>query len=152
MLLEFGSYAVACRQMISRTIGPPKYRSACVAKPCCAFDKRVENLLKVEFGAADNSENVGRRGLLLDRLGQLPLDRRDVGVGGGNAAARRRAARRPARLRRRPAPPRFHCFVCASTWTGSVNENTEPLPSSDSTQSLPPCSSTMRREIDRPRP
>src|SRR5665213_1294394 len=42
--------------------------------------------------------------------------------------------------------------TCCSTVTGIVKENTEPCPSSDSTQSRPPCSSTMRREMARPSP
>jgi hypothetical protein len=36
--------------------------------------------------------------------------------------------------------------------TGRVNENVLPLPSSDSTQILPPCNSTRALEIARPRP
>ena len=49
-------------------------------------------------------------------------------------------------------PRVFMAWPAVATWTGSVNWNTEPLPSSDSTHSLPPCISTMRREIERPRP
>ena len=77
-----------------------------------------------------------------------------VASGVATAPARRPAAGRGAVVAASCVlrPPRLHGWACCSTWTGSVNENTEPLPISDSTQSLPPCISTMRREIDRPRP
>ena len=42
--------------------------------------------------------------------------------------------------------------TCRSTLTGSVSETVEPWPSYDSTQMRPPCISTMRLEIARPRP
>src|SRR5665213_4114112 len=42
--------------------------------------------------------------------------------------------------------------TCRSTWMGSVNENEEPWPNSDSTQMNPPCISMMRLDIARPRP
>src|SRR6266536_1303083 len=42
--------------------------------------------------------------------------------------------------------------ACASTRTGSVKQNVDPLPGADSTQSRPPCISMMRLAIDRPRP
>ena len=39
-----------------------------------------------------------------------------------------------------------------STRTGTVTVNVEPAPSSESTAMWPPCSSTMRRAMERPRP
>src|SRR6266516_1638597 len=45
-----------------------------------------------------------------------------------------------------------HCPAWASTRTGSVKENVDPLPGSDSTQIRPPCNSMMRLAIDKPRP
>src|SRR6185503_1412338 len=46
-----------------------------------------------------------------------------------------------------------HAFsTCRSTLTGNSNEKVEPRPGSDSTHSLPPCISMMRREIARPSP
>src|SRR5262245_59056950 len=44
------------------------------------------------------------------------------------------------------------CPACASTRTGTVKQNVDPLPGSDSTQIRPPCISMMRLAIDRPRP
>jgi hypothetical protein len=41
---------------------------------------------------------------------------------------------------------------CCSTRTGSVKENVDPSPGLDSTQIRPPCSSTMRLEMVRPKP
>src|SRR5262249_59868716 len=41
---------------------------------------------------------------------------------------------------------------CCSTRTGSVNQNVEPFPRLDSTQTRPPCISTMRLTMDSPRP
>src|SRR3954464_6493155 len=115
-----------------------------------------EHRFQIALTGRNDAQHVRRRGLLLLRLGQIAPERGDI-RDGGRAAAAARARRSPAWPRLAPscgrlAPPRLHCFVCASTWIGSVKLNTEPLPSSDSTQSLPPCSSTMRREIDRPRP
>src|ERR1700733_8777331 len=46
-----------------------------------------------------------------------------------------------------------HAFpACCSARTGSSTKNVEPPPRADSTQSLPPCISTMRLAIDRPSP
>src|SRR6266536_6480357 len=45
-----------------------------------------------------------------------------------------------------------YCPACASTLTGRVKQNVDPLPGSDSTQIRPPCISMMRLAIDRPRP
>jgi hypothetical protein len=42
--------------------------------------------------------------------------------------------------------------TCCSTRTGSVKENVEPLPTTESTQILPPCISIMRLEIASPKP
>src|SRR3954447_6279186 len=42
--------------------------------------------------------------------------------------------------------------LLAGWWTGSVNRNVDPRPTSDSTQRRPACSSTILREIARPRP
>ena len=42
--------------------------------------------------------------------------------------------------------------ACCSTRNGTVKENVEPLPSFDSTQSRPPCISTIRFAMARPRP
>jgi hypothetical protein len=44
------------------------------------------------------------------------------------------------------------CPTCASTRTGTVKENCDPLPGSDSTQIHPPCISMMRLAIERPNP
>ena len=44
------------------------------------------------------------------------------------------------------------CLACRSTVIGSVKEKVEPWPGADSTQIRPPCISTMRLEIARPRP
>src|SRR5262249_54475051 len=41
---------------------------------------------------------------------------------------------------------------CCSTRTGSVNQNVEPFPRLDSTQTRPPCISTMRLTMASPRP
>src|SRR6516165_5399168 len=42
--------------------------------------------------------------------------------------------------------------TCRSTFTGIVNANVEPLPTSDSTQMRPPCISMMRLAIASPSP
>src|ERR1700730_4111837 len=42
--------------------------------------------------------------------------------------------------------------TCRSTRTGIVNEKVEPLPTCDSSQTLPPCISTMRLEMASPKP
>src|SRR5262249_48230328 len=43
-------------------------------------------------------------------------------------------------------------LTCRSTFTGIVNANVEPLPTSDSTQMRPPCIPMMRLAIDSPKP
>src|SRR6516165_1158084 len=43
-------------------------------------------------------------------------------------------------------------LTCRSTFTGIVNANVEPLPTSDSTQMRPPCIPMIRLAIDKPRP
>src|SRR6266487_5441347 len=45
-----------------------------------------------------------------------------------------------------------NCPAWGSTRTGSVKQNVDPLPGSDSTQIRPPCISMIRLAIDRPRP
>src|SRR5258706_11771229 len=45
----------------------------------------------------------------------------------------------------------FHGF-CLSSAARTVNVNVDPRPGSDCTVRRPPCASTIRREIDRPRP
>src|SRR6516225_7950179 len=42
--------------------------------------------------------------------------------------------------------------IISSTWTGSTTRNVEPSPNIESTEIVPPCSSTMRFEIARPSP
>src|SRR5471030_1092615 len=42
--------------------------------------------------------------------------------------------------------------TCRSTLRGMLNENVDPCPSCESTHSRPPCISTVRFEIARPRP
>src|SRR5580704_6838676 len=42
--------------------------------------------------------------------------------------------------------------IISSTWTGSTTRNVEPWPNTESTEIVPPCISTMRFEIARPRP
>src|SRR5262245_16879333 len=42
--------------------------------------------------------------------------------------------------------------ACRSTRTGTLKWNVDPRPRIDSTHRRPPCSSTMRREIDSPSP
>src|SRR5271165_3254502 len=44
------------------------------------------------------------------------------------------------------------CPTCASTLTGTVKANVDPCPSSDSTQSRPPCISMIRLAIASPSP
>src|SRR5271167_5110828 len=42
--------------------------------------------------------------------------------------------------------------IISSTWTGNTTRKVEPSPSTDSTEIVPPCISTMRLEIARPSP
>jgi hypothetical protein len=54
-------------------------------------------------------------------------------------------------------PPLPRCtdyagLTCCSTESGSVKENIEPCPTTDSTQIFPPCISMMRFEIASPSP
>ena len=77
------------------------------------------------------------------------------------AAVRRRPRRRACRLspavRRPPAAPRGpgssrSAPAPSGAATGSVNENVEPRPTSDSTHRRPPCCSTISRQMGSPRP
>src|SRR5262249_23479178 len=45
-----------------------------------------------------------------------------------------------------------HGAACFATMIGRVNEKVDPRPGFDSTQIRPPCISTIRLAIDRPRP
>src|SRR5260221_114059 len=42
--------------------------------------------------------------------------------------------------------------ITSSTWTGSTTRNVDPWPSTESTEIVPPCISTIRFEIARPNP
>src|SRR6202171_1627675 len=46
-----------------------------LAQASCRFRKRVEYLLQIERGTADDLEHVRGRGLLLQRLGQIARPR-----------------------------------------------------------------------------
>ena len=92
-----------------------------LAQPLGALHNRLEDGLQIVGRPADDSQDFAGRLLLLQRLVELPLDRRDVRLGDGDANARRgTACRFPCSGSCLP-PPRFHCLACVSTWTGSVN-------------------------------
>ena len=49
-----------------------------VAQSCCGLDERIEHRLQVEGRAADDLQHLGRRRLLLQRLGELGGARLDL--------------------------------------------------------------------------
>src|SRR6478672_7375861 len=60
--------------------------------------------------------------------------------------------RKPAQVPTLPRRTNYTGLACCSTETGSVNENVEPCPTTDSTQIFPPCISIIRFEMASPRP
>src|SRR5262249_57939048 len=70
-LLPLGCVSMACREMEGRASGTPDACSFRLAQPCRRFDQRIEYGLQIESRATDHLEDVGGRGLLLQRFAEI---------------------------------------------------------------------------------
>src|SRR5262245_21103274 len=75
VLLEFRRKPIACDTWIGFVLRPVDRCAVCITQSRSRLDQGIQYRLKVESGAADDLEHVGRRSLLFTRLFQFAYQR-----------------------------------------------------------------------------